>query len=418
MKAVIVSIGDEVLNGDVADTNAAWLAERLVELGVEVAYHTCVGDVEEHIEQSLRYAAKRVNLIVASGGLGPTHDDLTRHAVAAVADAPLELHEESLAAIEERFRRLGRPMPTQNRIQAMIPAGAAVLPNTEGTAPGFVVQIGGAHAAFLPGVPREMRAMFDISLAPFVLALPIERRAVRAERLQTFGLPESVVNERLGALMQRGANPLVGLRVSGGVVSVKLLASGQTGEAADHLLASVVGEARRRLGEAVFGSGADTLELAVARLLERHNATLAVAESCTGGLIGHLLTNVAGISRFLLEDLVTYSNAAKSELLGVPPELIAAAGAVSEEVARAMADGVRRRARADLGLSTTGVAGPTGGSEAKPVGLVFIGLATAEGTRVERVQLVGSRELIKDRAAKCALNLLRLHLSKAGDWGR
>ncbi|HUT34498.1 MAG TPA: competence/damage-inducible protein A [Planctomycetota bacterium] len=418
MKAVIVSIGDEVLTGEVADTNAAWLAERLLELGVEVAYHTCVGDTEEHIKQSLRYASHRVNLVVATGGLGPTNDDLTRHAVAKAAQAPLELHEESLAAIEERFRRFGRPLPAQNRIQAMIPQGATVLPNSEGTAPGFVCRLNDAYVAFLPGVPREMKAMFETSLAPFITALPIERRAVRVERLHTFGLPESVVNEKLGPLMLRGSNPLLGLRVSGGVVSIKLLATGARESAAERLLGPTVETVRQRLGEAIFGSGGDTMELAVARLLECHGTTLAVAESCTGGLVGHLLTNVPGISRCLLEDLVTYSNTAKTELLGVPAEMIQSVGAVSEEAARAMAEGVRRRAKADIGLSTTGIAGPTGGSDAKPVGLVYIGLATKDGTRVERVQLVGGREVIKDRAAKYALNILRLHLRKMGDWSK
>ncbi len=418
MKAVILSIGDEVLSGEVADTNAAWLAERLLGLGVEVIAHTVVGDVEEHIVQSLRYHARRVNLIVASGGLGPTHDDLTRHCAAKAANVRLELHEESLAAIEERFRRWGRPMPAQNRIQAMVPAGAEVLPNTEGTAPGFVVRIGDAYAAFVPGVPREMKAMFDKALAPLILALPIERRAVRIARLHTFGIPESQADQKLGALMHRGANPLVGLRVSGGVVSIKVVATGQDDASAGNILAPVLATIRERFGEAIFGEDGDTLELAVARLLEQRGNTLAVAESCTGGLIGHLLTNVPGISRFLLEDLVTYSNAAKTELLGVRADTIQAVGAVSEEVARAMAEGVRRRARADIGLSTTGIAGPDGGSAEKPVGLVYIGLATDAGTGVERLQLVGARELIKDRAAKFALNILRLHLLRAGDWSK
>ncbi len=418
MKAVILSIGDEVLNGEVADTNAAWLAERLVEMGVEVTYHTCVGDTERHVEQSLRYASKRVNLIVATGGLGPTQDDLTRHAVAKVANTPLELHEGALAGLEERFRRWGRPMPPQNRIQAMIPAGAEVLPNTEGTAAGFVARIGSAHAAFLPGVPREMRAMFTKALVPFILALPIKRRAVRIVRFHTFGVPESQVDQALGSLMHRGANPLVGLRVSGGVVSIKVMATGSDEEGVEKTLAPVVEAIEQRFGKALFGSGSDTLELATARLLERHGKTVAVAESCTGGLVGHLLTNVPGISRFLREDLVTYSNPAKTELLGVPTDLIQSVGAVSEEVARAMAEGVRRRAKVDLGLATTGIAGPDGGSAEKPVGLVYVALASEAGAAVERLQLVGGREFIKDRAAKFALNTLRLHLSGMGDWSK
>jgi len=416
MKAVILSVGDEVLCGEVVDTNAAWLAERLTEMGIEVVRHGTVGDVEEEIEEAVRDAARRTHLVVVSGGLGPTEDDLTRHALAKAAGAPLELHEGSLVQIEERFRRHGRRMSARNRIQAMIPAGATVLPNSEGTAPGFIVRCGETHVAVLPGVPREMKAMFENHLAPFIQALPIERWAVRIERLQLFGMPESLVNQIIRHLMRRGANPLVGIRVSDGVITVKLTATGRTEREAAEIIRPAWEEARRALGDAVFGGRDDTLEEVVARLLERHSKTIGVAESCTGGLIGHWLTQVSGISRFFLEDLVTYSNEAKVELLGVPAKTIEAVGAVSEEVAAAMAEGVRRRAKADLGLSTTGIAGPTGGSPEKPVGLVYVGLATEAGTEVKRLQLVGARAVIKDRAAKSALNLLRLRLQELGDW--
>ena len=416
MKAAIVSIGDEILTGDIPDTNAAWLAERLFALGVELDRHVTVGDVEAEIESALREAAARAHLVVATGGLGPTEDDLTRHAVGKAAGAPLELHEPSLAHIEERFRRYGRPMPPQNRIQAMIPAGAVVLPNSEGTANGFVVRCGDAHIAALPGVPREMRAMFENHLAPFIESLGLERRAVAVEKLNVFGLPESVVNERIRHLMTRGANPTVGLRVCGGVITVKFTATGSTAEEARKLIAPAREAAERQLGEAVLGPAETTIQEAVAELLETHGLTLAVAESCTGGLVGHYLTEVPGISRFLLEDLVTYSNEAKVELLGVPRETIERVGAVSEEVATEMAAGVRRRAGADIGLSTTGIAGPTGGSPQKPVGLVYVGLATDQWARAERLKFVGHRSVIKDRAAKTALNILRLHLKRIGDW--
>jgi nicotinamide-nucleotide amidase len=418
MKAVIVSTGDEVLNGEIADTNAAWLAERLLEMGVEILRHVAVGDAEGPIEEVVREAARRCHLVVVTGGLGPTEDDLTRHALAKAAGVPLELHEESLAQIEERFCRFGRPMPPQNRIQAMIPQRAMVLPNSEGTAPGFIARCDDAHVAVLPGVPREMEVMFEKHLAPFILSLPVERRAVRVERLQTYGIPESLVNEKLGHLMSRAANPLIGLRVHGGVITVKLLATGHDADVAARVLAPAVEEAERILGEAVFGRGDETLEAAVARLLEGRGKTLAVAESCTGGLIGHLLTQVSGISRFLREDLVTYSNESKVELLGVSPQALEAAGAVSEPVAAAMAEGVRTRAQAHIGLSTTGIAGPTGATPEKPVGLVYVGLATEAATRVERLQLVGERAIIKERAARSALNLLRLHLLKLGDWSK
>jgi len=410
MKAVILSIGDEVLNGDIVDSNAAWLAERLSEMGVEVVCHETVGDCEEEAEEAIRRAAARAHIVVGTGGLGPTEDDLTRHAVARAADVPLELHEESVAHIEERFRRHGRTMPQRNRIQAMMPQGATVLANSQGTAPGFIVRCGAAHVAVMPGVPREMKAMFDDLLAPFIAALPIERRTVCVERLHLFGMPESLVNEKIRHLMARTANPLVGLRVSGGVISVKLAASAHTAAEASSLAQRGRDEAARILGDAVFGTGTDTLHSVVAALLERHGKTIAVAESCTGGLIGAFLTAVPGISSFFLEDCVTYSNEAKVGLLGVPREIIEKVGAVSEDVAAAMANGVRQRAGADIGLSTTGIAGPTGGSPDKPVGLVYVGLATAQDTAVSRLKFVGTREVIRDRAAKAALNIVRLHL--------
>ena len=418
MQAELLSVGDEVISGEIADTNAAWLAQRLGEMGVEVGRHAAVGDTEADIEAAVRFAASRVHLVVVTGGLGPTEDDLTRHGIAAAAGVPLDLDEASLQDIEQRFYRYGRPMPPQNRIQAMVPAGAAVLPNSEGTAPGFVVRVGETHVAALPGVPHEMRAMFDAHLAPFVAALPIERRAIRVERIRLFGMPESLVNQTLKHRLARGANPLVGMTVSDGIITVKFRATGHTDAEAADLIRPVRQEAEELLGEHVFGSGEATLEGAVAELLERHGKTLAVAESCTGGLVGHLMTNVSGISRFLLEDLVTYSNPSKVELLGVPEGMIAKFGAVSEEVAGAMADGVRRRAKADLGLSTTGIAGPTGGSAEKSVGLVYVALAAEAGTRVQRLQLLGTRDIIKDRAARSALNLLRLHLFHLGNWAR
>jgi len=356
--------------------------------------------------------------VVTTGGLGPTEDDLTRHAVAKVAGAPLELHEPSLAHIEERFHRYGRTMPPRNRIQAMIPAGAIVLDNSEGTANGFVVRCGDAHIAALPGVPHEMRAMFENRLVAFIEGLPHKRHAVAVEKLKVFGLPESSVNERIRHLMTRGANPTVGLRVDGGVITVKFTATGSSVEEARKLIAPAREAAERQLGDTVFGHDETTIEQAVAQLLERHRLTVAVAESCTGGLIGHYLTEVPGISRFLLDDLVTYSNEAKVELLGVARETIEAVGAVSEEVAGQMAAGVRQRAAADIGLSTTGIAGPTGGSPQKPVGLVFVGLATEDWTRVERLKFVGSRTIVKERAAKAALDILRLHLKRIGDWSK
>jgi nicotinamide-nucleotide amidase len=416
MKAELLSVGDEVISGEIADTNAAWLSQRLSELGVDVVRHAAVGDVESDVEAAVRLAASRAHVVLVTGGLGPTEDDLTRHGLAAAAGVALELDEASLQSIEQRFYRFGRPMPPQNRIQAMIPAGASVLPNSEGTAPGFIVRVDGVPVAALPGVPHEMKAMFESHLAAFITALPVERHAIRVERIRCFGIPESLVNQTLKPWLARNANPLVGMTVSDGIITVKFRGTGHSEAEAAEAIRPVREEAEKLLASFVFGRGHATLEGAVADLLERHRKTLAVAESCTGGLVGHLLTNVAGISRFLLEDLVTYSNPSKVELLGVPEGMLAQYGAVSEEVAKAMAEGVRQRAKADIGLSTTGIAGPAGGTPEKPVGLVYVGLATEAGTRAERLQALGTREIIKDRAARNALNVLRLHLAQLGDW--
>ncbi len=410
MKAVILSVGDEVVAGQIVDSNAAWLAEQLSELGVEVLRHEAVRDVEDEIEAAIRRNAPDCDIIVVSGGLGPTEDDLTRHGVAKAAGVGLILDDASLEHMEQRFYRYGRTMPPRNRIQAMVPEGCTVMPNSHGTAPGFITSCNNACVAAMPGVPREMKAMFADHLRPFIEAMPVARQTVRVERLHLYGMPESSVNQTILHLMQRDANPLVGLLVSEGVITVKLTATARSADEAAALIAPVREECERLLGEAIFGADGQTLHGAVASLLELCGKTIAVAESCTGGLIGHYLTEVPGISRFLLEDLVTYSNQAKTELLGVPAETIAAVGAVSEEVAAAMAEGVRRRAKADIGLSTTGIAGPTGGSPEKPVGLVYCGLAAEGGTHVERLTLVGDRSVVKERAAKYALNILRLHL--------
>ena len=418
MRAEVLSVGDEVVAGQIVDSNAAWIAEQLVGLGIEVTHHAAVGDDAADVEAAVRLAAARSDVVVISGGLGPTEDDLTRHGVAAAAGVGLRLDEAALQAILERYRKFGRPMPERNRIQAMMPEGAMVLPNAKGTAAGFIVSVAECAVAAMPGVPHEMKAMFAGQVAPFVTSLPIERKVLRLETLRLFGMPESAVNEAIQHLMDRDANPVVGLLVSHGVITVKFTATADSEPAAAALIAPVREEARRILGRAVFGEGSDTLEERVGELLAEQRKTLAVAESCTGGLIGHLLTNVPGISAVLLEDVVAYSNEAKMEALGVSNEALAAEGAVSKRVAASMARGVRKRSGADFGLSTTGIAGPGGGSPEKPVGLVYFGWATGDDVAVERVTFVGDRAVVKDRAARYALDMLRLHLTGQSEWDR
>ncbi|MFH1730517.1 MAG: competence/damage-inducible protein A [Planctomycetota bacterium] len=405
--AEIISVGDEVVSGQIADTNAAWLSQRLGDLGIGVASHRAVCDARSEIVDAVRQAAAGANVIVISGGIGPTHDDLTREAVAEAAGAELVPDPPALEHIRDLFGARGLEMPESNAKQATYPAGGDILPNANGTAAGFRVTIGNADVFALPGVPGEMKQMFTGEVVP---RLPRSEGAFAVRALQCFGMSESIIAERLGGEIDLDGNPKVGLLATDGVISVKFTACAETREAALDLIGPPCERARELLGEPVFGEDDDTLERAVARLLGEQCKTIAAAESCTGGLVAHRLTNVPGISAHFIEGAVTYSNESKTRLLGVPAELFAAAGAVSEEVARLMAENVRRRAGADIGIGISGIAGPGGGAPEKPVGTVHVAVATAAGTVHRKLALRGARELIKDRAAKHALNMVRLVL--------
>jgi len=410
MQAFILSVGDEVVTGQIADTNAAWLSQRLLGLGVVVLGHAAVRDVEAEIIAAVRRAAERSDLVLMTGGLGPTHDDLTREAVAAAAGTPLINDPASLEHIREIFAARGLEMPASNAKQATFPQGGDVIFNPGGTAAGFRVTVGRASVFVLPGVPSEMRAMFDGGILPL---LPETHTAIVVRMLKCFGMSESMIAERLGRILDLYGNPRVAFLPSAGTITVKFTATTATRAEATALLEPMVGRAAEALGEVVFGEDDATLQSAVARLLKASGKTLAVAESCTGGLVCHWLTEVPGISEHLLEGAVTYSNAAKTRRLGVPPALFDTVGAVSEEVARAMAEGMREQSGADLGLGITGIAGPSGGSPEKPVGTVHIALATPERTVHQKWSLVGTRTLIQFRAAKYALNLIRLELLRS-----
>lgn len=407
MRAEIISVGDEIISGQIADTNAAWLSRELADRGIAVVGHTSVGDVADEISAVVRAVAARADVVLVSGGIGPTHDDCTREAVAAAAGAELVIDEAALEHIASIFAARGLEMPRSNAKQAAIPRGADIVRNATGTAAGFRVRVGGASVFVLPGVPREMKAMFQEGVTPL---LPVQQRAIATRVLKCFGLSESVIAERLGERLDLDGVPKVAFLASEGVISVKFTACAATRETALGLIRPACAVACEVLGDGVFGDDEDTLEAAVVRLLERGGKTLAVAESCTGGLVAGLLTNVPGVSRHFLEGVVTYSNASKTRLLGVPAAMFEAVGAVSEEVARAMAAGVRERSGSDLGVGVTGIAGPSGGCDAKPVGTVHVAVAAAERTIHRRLTLRGARQVIRDRAAKHALNLVRVVL--------
>jgi nicotinamide-nucleotide amidase len=405
MTAAVLCIGTELTRGELLNSNATWLAESLTRIGLEVTAVDCVDDDRERIEAYLRRLASEHQVLVCTGGLGPTTDDITTECAARVAGVELLRDAASLTAIEQRMRRFGRTVVApSNAKQADFPVGARILPNPNGTAPGFRVKLGECGAYFMPGVPSEMKAMFDSQIAPEVAALVNESRHQIV--LRCFGLPESDVNDRLSGV-EAAYGVIIGYRASLPEIEVKVLARAATSEAALTLARRAADDARGRLGNHVYGEGFGSLPEHVGALLAERGLTLAIAESCTGGLAAELLTRIPGSSRYFLGGAVAYANAAKTALLGVPAELIATHGAVSAEVARAMAEGIRTRLGADLGLAFTGIAGPDGGSEQKPVGLVHWALASATGTEQRDRVFAGGRLDIRRRAAFAGFDLIR-----------
>ena len=415
MNTIIISIGDELVLGQTVDTNSAWLSARLAERGIVPLYHKTVADDLDATVKALRLAAEETELVIVTGGLGPTLDDLTRQAFAALIHKPLDLHPPSLERIRAFFKQLGRDMPSSNRIQAHIPRGADVLDNDWGTAPGIKMKVGKTVFFALPGVPYEMEKMAECYIFP--LFDHGSGKAVAVESLATFGAGESTIAEKLGELMRRERNPLVGTTVSGGVVTVRLRCEAPTAELAQKQLARAVELVKNRLGSLVFAEGNLTLAGAVGQLAKIKAKRVIAAESCTGGLVAKMLSDIPGSSFWFDGGWVTYSNALKIQELSVAADLLEAEGAVSEAVALAMAEGALKKSTADFSVALTGIAGPDGGTEAKPVGLVWIAIGVRDkghcSARAECFRFHGNRDMIRDRAAKTALNLLRFELMKS-----
>lgn len=411
-RAAILSIGDELIHGQTLDRNSAWLSERLASLGVSTIEHRTVADEVSAIAEAFSHLAKRASLVISTGGLGPTRDDLTREAMAIAFEGAPTLVEDEAArtAIERWFAGRGRPMPESNRRQALRPPSSRSLPNAHGTAPGLAIEREDLRVFALPGPPREMQPMFEAEISPRIRSLD-SGQAIAVESVHAFGEGESALAERLGELMDRGRNPSVGTAASPGRVTARIRAAGRPQEAAA-MAAAAADEVARRWAPFAYGRGESTLPEATAAAVLAAGCTLSVAESCTAGLLGELIVSVAGASRIFEGGWIVYSNALKTSQLGVPEALIAAHGAVSEPVAAAMAIGAAARAGTDLSLSVTGIAGPTGGSADKPVGTVFVGLCDRRrgATQVRRFRFPGERGDVRDRTAKSALSMLRLHL--------
>lgn len=417
-----IAIGSELLIGGRLDTNSLFVAEQLATLGIAVRFKSVVGDDQQDIVTALNVAVRRAQVIVMTGGLGPTEDDCTREAVAQATGQRLGRRKEALEGLTARLAQWGRTPSAAQMRQAMIPSGATVLANPVGSAPGFCLTWKGGMLISLPGVPREAEQMFIHEVMP-ILRARIEQKGMRAPSplvrlvFHTFGLPEAEVDAKLKGLIPKRVPVDVGLLASPMGVLVSLTTKpggGKKGKKEDPLQ-PLAHEVRSRLGDWLFAEGHETMEEVVGRELAKRGLTIAVAESCTGGLIGHRLTQVPGSSAYLDRDVVCYSNRAKTELLGVPASLIEKHGAVSAPVAAAMANGVRERSGTDLGLSVTGIAGPGGATETKPVGLVYVGLDAGNGEPITKeFRIHGDRHLIKQRSSQAALDLLRRWLIGKG----
>lgn len=407
MKAELVMIGTELLLGETIDTNSAFVAQQLGQLGIDIYYKSTVGDNWLRMIEVLSQALSRSDLVITSGGLGPTMDDLVREAVAAVTNKQLVLNEVALTTIEQYFAKTGRQMTLNNRKQALFPDGAQIIDNQWGTAPGILLELAnGKIIVCLPGVPRELKGMIQTSVQPY-LATKIERSYLASTTLRFVGIGESQLENEIRDILIKQSNPTIAPYASLGEVRVRITAKAKNEAAAQSLIIPVADQLISLLDPYYYGSNDNTLESVIGARLSERQETLATAESCTGGLIAHRLTNVPGSSNYFERGFITYSNEAKSELLGVEPELINQVGAVSKEVAVAMAVGAQKQAGTTWALAVTGIAGPDGGTPEKPVGLVHISLVGNGHTKAEVHRFNGSREEIKFRVSQAALNLLR-----------
>lgn len=411
--AYIVSTGTELLLGNTIDTNALYLSRELSAMGIRVIGRTTVGDNREMIVNGLRTGYDLAELVVCTGGLGPTLDDLSREAAAEVLNLPLVHSEPELERIRRYFACRRREMPESNRKQAMFPACARILVNRAGTASGFMVSRNGKNLVLLPGPPREMEVVFKESLQPVLRDLIHQTgRVVLTRTIKVVGLGESQVESLLGDVIADPDGCSIALLAKDGEVHIRVTRDGATESAAESTLESVIERMRKNLGDNIYGEGDETLPGVIIRLLSNKGYNVALAESCTGGMAAKMLTDIPGSSAVFWGGVVSYSNEAKTRILGVSDETLKRYGAVSPETAREMARGMRNLAGSTFGISLTGIAGPEGGTYEKPVGLVYLGMATAEGEETRELRLMGGRDGIRTLAARTALDWLRRTLER------
>lgn len=405
LNAEIIAVGTELLMGQILNTNAQYLSTRLADIGISVYHHTVVGDNMGRAQQALSIAKNRgVNVVLLSGGLGPTEDDLTREALAAFLDKNLVLSNEIVEYIRSFFTYGGREMPENNKKQAMVIEGATVLHNKRGTAPGQYVEKDGVHYFLLPGPPTELKPMYEEQVLPILQKLQGSQGQVFASRyLRTYGIGESTMVERLHDIIEEQTNPTVAPYASEGEAMLRVTASAPTEAEAFALIAPVEEAIRERLQGYIYGIDDETLPVKAGKLLQARGERAVTAESCTGGMIGSMFTDQAGSSRYFWGGVVAYDNQVKQRVLGVEETVLTTYGAVSKECALQMAEGARKLTGVEWAISVTGIAGPDGGSDEKPVGLVYIGVAGPSGTTVKERRLRGDRHQIRLRAAKSAL---------------
>jgi len=413
LKAEIIAVGTELLLGQIVNTNAQVISNALQEIGIDVYFHTCVGDNPERLMSVLETGFNRSDIIILTGGLGPTADDLTKETVAAFFNLKMIVDEGSLKDIKCYFAERGMPFTRNNCKQALVPEGCIALKNKIGTAPGILLNKNGKIIILLPGPPREMELILKDEVIPYLSKM--SSSTIFSKVLKFYGIGESALEEKLEDLISQQTNPTIAPLAKAGEVTIRLTAKAESRLVAEKIIKPVEEEIIKRVGDFLYGYDDDSVEEIVAKLLAKYNKTIALAESCTGGLMAHKLTNIPGISQFFERGIVSYSNRSKEELLKVNPATLNKYGAVSEETAREMAEGIRVSSGTDIGISITGIAGPSGGSPEKPVGLVYIGYSDYNICFAEKHIFNGKRIDIKEHSVNSAFHLLRKMLQNSGD---
>lgn len=410
MKTEIITVGTEILLGDILNTNTHYLSNELANMGIDVYYQITVGDNEQRLLSQLKESFKRSDLVILTGGLGPTEDDITKEVCAKYFNMEMEFHEQSWDKIIEIHNKMNRKPTENNRKQAYFPKGSLILPNKYGTAPGCIMEKDKKTIIVMPGPPKEMKPMFDNYVKPFLLK--DNKNILKSKVLRIIGMGESKIENDLLDLIDKQINPTIATYAKDGECTVRITAKGKNEKEVESLIEPISNEIKSRFKEKVYGEDDTAIEDEVAKILVDNNLTIAVAESCTGGMVAADLINYPGISSVFMEGCVTYSNEAKMMTLNVKKETLKTVGAVSEQCAKEMSEGVAARHNTNIGLSTTGIAGPEGGSEDKPVGLVYMGITINNKTIVKKYIFNGNRQQIRSRACKTLLNDLRLELLK------